>query len=93
MFADYRVPVVLRQLGILEYSPGLAAKVNLLTKCPYCLALLYTCAAEPAALLHIAPDAHVLPKFLSVTFSAKVCDFQYGNALQHCHYRLSQSRR
>lgn len=40
MFADYRVPVVLRQLGILEYSPGLAAKVNLLPKCPYRLALL-----------------------------------------------------
>jgi hypothetical protein len=33
MFADYRVPVVLRQLGILEYSPGLAAKVELVTSC------------------------------------------------------------
>ena len=28
MFADYRVPVVLRQLGILEYSPELAFKVH-----------------------------------------------------------------
>ena len=63
MFADYRVPVVLRQLGILEYSLGLAAKVKLLTKCSYHLALLYTWAAEAAALLHIAPDAHILPKF------------------------------
>jgi hypothetical protein len=27
MFADYRVPVVLRLKGILEYSPSLAAKV------------------------------------------------------------------
>ena len=28
MFADYRVPVVLRQLGILEYSQALASKVG-----------------------------------------------------------------
>ena len=28
MFADYRVPVVLRQLGILRYSPQLAAAVD-----------------------------------------------------------------
>ena len=63
MFADYRVPVVLRQLGILEYSPGLAAKVKLLTKCLYHLALLYTWAAEAAALLHIAPNAHVCQTF------------------------------
>ena len=27
MFADYRVPVVLRQLDILQYSPELAHKV------------------------------------------------------------------
>ena len=27
MFADYRVPVVLRQLGILQYSDQLASKV------------------------------------------------------------------
>lgn len=27
-FADYRVPVVLRQLGALRYSPALAAKVR-----------------------------------------------------------------
>jgi hypothetical protein len=63
MFADYRVPVVLRQLGILEYSPGLAAKVKLLTSWSYHLALLYTCAAESVALLYIAPDAHVCQRF------------------------------
>ena len=28
MFADYRVPVVLRQLGILQYSDQLASKVT-----------------------------------------------------------------
>lgn len=28
MFADYRVPVVLRQLGILRYSPELAGAVD-----------------------------------------------------------------
>ena len=27
MFADYRVPVVLRELGVLQYSPTLAAQV------------------------------------------------------------------
>ena len=28
MFADYRVPVVLRQMGLLRYSPSLAAKAR-----------------------------------------------------------------
>ena len=28
MFADYRVPAVLREMGILQYSPQLAAKVG-----------------------------------------------------------------
>jgi hypothetical protein len=28
MFADYRVPVVLRLLGVLQYGPGLADKVG-----------------------------------------------------------------
>ena len=31
MFADYRVPVVLRELGILDYSPALAEKVQIET--------------------------------------------------------------
>lgn len=30
MFADYRVPVVLRQMGILEFSPQLSQKVRCL---------------------------------------------------------------
>lgn len=33
MFADYRVPVVLRELGILHYSPQLAEKVTNLDPC------------------------------------------------------------
>jgi hypothetical protein len=34
MFADYRVPVVLRQLGMLRYTPALAAKVDSHTQLP-----------------------------------------------------------
>ena len=63
MFADYRVPVVLRQLGILEYSPGLAAKVISLTSSSYHLALLYTCAAE-LLLLCILHLMRIFAKFL-----------------------------
>ena len=33
MFADYRVPVVLRQLGILQYSSQLTSKVTHIQHC------------------------------------------------------------
>lgn len=33
MFADYRVPVVLRQLDILQYSSQLASKVHHIQQC------------------------------------------------------------
>jgi len=35
MFADYRVPQILRQLGIFEYSEELADKVDREEELPY----------------------------------------------------------
>ena len=35
MFADYRVPQILRHVGILRYSPALCARVDARTEVPF----------------------------------------------------------
>ena len=35
MFADYRVPQIMRQVGILEYTPSLSEKIDSETELPY----------------------------------------------------------
>lgn len=35
MFADYRVPQILRHVDIFDYSPGLAAKIDQEIELPY----------------------------------------------------------
>ena len=60
MFADYRVPVVLRQLGILQYSSQLTSKVTNSRSVTLALTLSMWCAL-------LALSACVLPHAYNVS--------------------------
>lgn len=66
MFADYRVPAVLREMGILQYSPQLAAKVrsSALPQLTCCLVIATKC----TELLHASRQSDCLPSGLHVGF-------------------------